>query len=108
MELEIPLGVANSKLYEKNGHTYYKIWPILGLQINYSLDNNVSELKVNGDTIEYGKGFYKLTLAFKECNRFTSKVHIKPKYFWIVPFGISFGEISNKNKEMLFAAIKDS
>ncbi|WP_416307671.1 hypothetical protein [Neptunicella sp. SCSIO 80796] len=108
METNISLGMANSKLYEKEGHIYYKIWPIIGMQLNFILDKKVAELKVDGDDVFYNGGFFKLKLQFRDNDRFTTKVRLIPQYFWIIPFGVTFGEISNKNKEILINAIQDS
>jgi len=106
--MDISLGTANSKLYEKHGLTYYKISPIFGTQIYFFLDAPVSKLRIEGENIIYDSGFYKLKLEFKEQKNSIHKLHIKPTYFWILPFGITFCQISKSHKETLFAAIAKS
>lgn len=106
--MDIPLGTANSKLYEKNGLTYYKISPIIGMQINFSLDVPITKLKITGSSIVYDSGFYKLKLLFKDSTAGTYKVRIKPSHFWCIPFGTTFCEISKSHKELLFGAITSS
>lgn len=106
--MDISLGTANSKLYEKNGLVYYKISPIFGTQINFSLDTLVSNLKIEGNTIIYNSGFYKLKLEFIEQKGATCRLYIKPTYFWVLPFGITRCAISKLNKEKLFLAISNS
>lgn len=106
--MDIPLGTVHSKLYEKNGESYYKISPIFGMQINFFLDAPVSKIRIDGDALVYGAGFYKLRIEFKEQEYAIYKLRIIPTYFWVLPFGITFGEISKPNKRTLFNAIANS
>ncbi|RZM73999.1 hypothetical protein C3B51_20295 [Pseudoalteromonas rubra] len=106
--MDIPLGTANSKLYEKNGLTHYKISPISGMQINFYLNAPVNKLRIEDNNIFYDSGSYKLKLEFIEQEHAIYKLRIKPIYFWVLPFGITFCEISKPNKEALFAAIANS
>lgn len=100
---EIPLGSLNSKIYEKNGQSYYKISPIFGMQANFYLDAPISEIKVLENTaneIVLKRGILKLKMIFKPFTPGLNKLKLKPCYFGI-PFGVYWCEISDTNKRRL-------
>ncbi len=108
---EIALGSLNSKFYEKNGETYYKISPILGQQINFFLDAPVSEIKVlknTGEVLLLKRGGLKLKMAFKPYVPGLLKLRIYPLYLGFIPMGVYFCEISETNKKRLFRAFSNS
>ncbi|BFM12663.1 hypothetical protein R50072_28160 [Simiduia litorea] len=100
---EIPLGTLNSKLYERNGETYYTITPIFGTSTNFYLNAPLSKIEVlkNEDNeLLIKKGILKLRMSFKPYTPGLFKLKLKPYYFGI-PFGIYWCEISATNKTKL-------
>ena len=87
--MEIPLGTAGSKIYEKEGELHYTIAPIYGKKINFELDTHVSSLDVDNqsDVIIYKNGSYKLKMEFTLHTDNTYKMNIKPYRFWSIPLG---------------------
>ena len=108
MEEDIPLGSLNSKIYEKNGETYYKITPIFGTQINFFLNSPVSKINVlknTEDEIVLKTGLLNLKMLFKPYVPGLKKLSLRPYYFGL-PFGIYWCEISDQNKQKLSKLFK--
>jgi len=100
---EIPLGALNSKLYEKNGETYFAITPIFGMRTNFHLNAPLSKIQVlkNEDNELLLKiGILKLRMLFKPYTPGLFGLKLKPYYLGI-PFGTYWCEISTTNKTRL-------
>ena len=101
---DIPLGSLNSKIYEKSGTNYYKIFPIFGMQTNVFCDWQISKLNVVENTdkiLSFKNGSSKINMTFKPYHSNVEKVRVTKYIFGIFPIGTNFCEISMSNKEYL-------
>ena len=108
----IPLGTMDSTLYIKDGEQHYKISPILGQRINFSLNSPVRKIIVvscsTKQIVLKPNLWLTIKMTFKPNVRNLEKVRITPYYFGILPMGIYFGDICSSNKGLLIDAFKQS
>jgi len=102
-----PLGFANSRLYDRGGHTYYQISPILGTRINLPLHGAVSEIEVLGHSdceLVLRKGVARYTFTFNPVVNGLEKLRLSIRLFRYIPIGVCFGNISTADKQTLLDA----
>lgn len=106
--MEIPLGTAGSKLYEKDGVMHYRIAPLYGKETTFTLDVPVSDIDVckkSDGVLLYKNGSYKLKMEFTPKDANIYELSIKPYRFWCIPSSTTACEISKANKESLFDVV---
>jgi len=108
---DIPLGSVESKFYEKDGQTYYKISPILGLQTRVWGTFNLAKIKVIENSehgLVFKQGHSKIEMLFSSFGLGTEKVRVTKYLFGVVPLGVQFCEISVRDKNFLREQFKCS
>ena len=104
---DIPLGFANSRLYEKAGELHYEMWPLFDTFMTTPLQGVVADMKVLCNTDELlviSKGMNRFTFRFKARAAGPDALTYSVKLFGILPGGIHWGDISSDGKKALRAA----
>ena len=108
---EIPLGFASSRLYEKDGQTYYRISPVPGTQVIMPLHGPISKIEVlqrSDNVLMLRKGVTRYTFRFEPTARGLERVRLTVALFGFLPMGVHFGDISTTDKEALFDAFSNA
>ena len=106
-ETELPLGAATSWLYQRREVMFYKFVPIPGMRLNWHFDVPVSTLVRQGDVIFHQNRYRQMRLRFIDNGAPVLKLRITPVYFGLIPFGITFAEISRMHKNLLFRLVDE-
>jgi hypothetical protein len=106
---EIPLGFANSRLYQKEGELHYEMWPLFGTMMGNPLHGAVADMKVlrnTDDVLMIRKGAYRYIFRFKARPAGPDAVTYIVKLFGIFPAVIHWGDISSDGKKALRSAFR--
>ena len=104
---DIPLGFADSRIYEKDGEVIYDMWPAFGTQMTFPLRGAVSDKRVIRNTDEelvLAKGVFRYMFRFSPRHRGPDAVSYSVSILGVVPIGTHWGDISSGGKSALRAA----
>ena len=104
---EIPLGFADSRLYEKDGELVYDMWPAFGTFMTAPVWGPVSAMKVVRNTdreLVLAKGIYQHRFRFSPRPAGPDALRYSVRIFRIIPLGVHWGDISSEGKRALRAA----
>lgn len=103
----IPLGFADSRIYDKDGEIFYDMWPAFGTQITLPVRGAVASKKVvrnTDDELILEKGLIRYTFRFSARQAGLDALRYSVSILGVVPIGTHWGDISSGGKRALRAA----
>lgn len=101
---DIPLGFADSRIYQKDGELCYDMWPAFGTQMTLPLRGAISDAKVirnADDELVVAKGVFRYSFKFSCRKAGLHKLKYSASFLGIIPFGTHWGDISSHGKRAL-------
>ena len=104
---DIPLGFADSRIYDKDGEVFYDMRPAIGTQMTLPLRGAISGKRVVRNTDEelvLVKGPIRYTFLFSPRQAGPEALKYSVSLFGVIPIGTYWGDISSEGKRALLAA----
>ncbi len=108
--IEIPLGFADSRVYDKDGEVFYDMWPVPGTQMTLPLRGPISGHRVIRNTDEelvLAKGVFRYAFRFSPRPAGPDALRYSVSILRFVPIGTHWGDISGEGKRALRAVYGD-
>lgn len=108
---EIPLGFANSRLYEKDGEVHYDMWPMIDTHMAPWIRGPVTRFTVienTTDRLVVCRGFTRYTFEFKARKVGPDAVTYSTRLLGFLTAGVQWGDISSEGKRALRKAFRQT
>lgn len=109
--MDIQLGFATLRIYDKDGEPFFNMWPPLGTQMTMPLIGSVSSTRIirnTADEFVLAKGLGRYTFRFSPREAGPDALRYSVSICGVIPIGTHWGDISSDGKRALLALYRHS